>query len=190
MSVGNAADDGPRTLFPSVERFVRGDHMAEDADRYRFDSVLDEVPSNYPHIQNVALEVPAHVSQGFGIRGHVPVVGTVDGTRFTATLVPVGDGRHRLYLNGQTRGAIGKGHGDKVTIEIRFDPSDRMPDVPDDLASALDDADARLAWDALPASRRKEFLVVLADSKRASTRSRRIGRIVAEMLEEGTRRLR
>jgi hypothetical protein len=162
----------------------------EADDRYRFDGVLRKVPSNYPHIQNVAVEVPGHVSEGFGERGHVPVMGTVDGAGLTATLVPVGGGRHRLYLNGETRRAIGKGPGDRVTIDICFDPNDRMPGLPGDLEAALHRANARNAWDALPLSRRKEFLVVLANAKRENTRRRRIDRIVAETLDEGTRSLR
>ena len=85
------------------------------------------LPSNYSHIMNVALDVPADVSDAFGVRGHVPVVGTADGAELTATLVPVGGGRHRLFLNGAVRGAIGKGAGDSVEIRIRLDRSDRTP---------------------------------------------------------------
>ena len=74
----------------------------------RFVGVLYELPSNYSHIMNVALDVPAQVSDAFGMRGHVPVVGTADGAELTATLVPVGGGRHRLFLNRSVRDAIGK----------------------------------------------------------------------------------
>lgn len=160
-----------------------------DGDSHQFDSVLHEVPSNYPHIKNVALDVPAQISEVFGTRGHVPVEGSVDGVDLIATLVPSGGGRHRLFLNGEIRREIGKGPGDSVTIEVRFDPSDRMPELPNDLAAALADGDALQAWEALPRSRRKEFLVVLADSKRERTRRSRIDRIVAETVDEGTRRL-
>ena len=142
-----------------------------DGRSHQFESVLHEVPSNYPHIKNVALDVPEHVSEGFGTRGHVPVEGSVDGVDLTATLVPAGGGRHRLFLNGEVRRKIGKGPGDSVTIEVRFDRSDRMPELPEDLAAALADGDAIQAWEALAPSRRKEFLVVLADSKRERTRA-------------------
>ena len=156
---------------------------------YRFVGVLYELPSNYSHIMNVALDVPAAVSDAFRVRGHVPVVGTADGAELTATLVPVGDGRHRLFLNAAVRGSIGKGAGHSVEIRIRLDRSDRMPETPSDLSEALAEDGASAAWEALAPSRRKECLVWLADAKRVQTRAARIGRIVRTAVEEGTPRL-
>ena len=154
-----------------------------------FVGVLYEVASNYAHIMNVALDVPASVSDAFGVRGHVPVVGTADGTDLIATLVPVGGGRHRLFLNSAIREAIGKGVGDSVEIRVRLDRSDRTPETPRDLEEALAEGGAAAAWDALAPSRRKELLVWLADAKRDQTRANRVGRIVQSALEEGTPRL-
>ena len=162
--------------------------MLEEGE-HRFVGVLYELPSNYPHIMNVALDVPAAVSDAFGLRGHVPVVGTADGVELTATLVPVGGGRHRLFLNATVRGAVDKGAGDSVEIRIRLDRRDRMPETPSDLQEALVEAAASAAWEALAPSRRKEFLTWLADAKRDQTRAARIGRIVQTALTEGTPRL-
>ena len=162
--------------------------MAEPGE-HRFVGVLNELPSNYPHIMNVALDVPAAVSEALGLRGHVPVVGTADGAELTATLVPVGDGRHRLFLNSDVRDAIGKGAGDSVEIRVRLDRSDRTPETPPDLQEALVGGGASAAWEALAPSRRKELLVWLADAKREQTRAARIGRIVQTALTEGTPRL-
>ena len=156
---------------------------------HRFAGVLYELSSNYSHIMNVALDVPAVVSDAFGVRGHVPVVGTADGVELTATLVPVGGGRHRLFLNGTIRQAIGKGVGDPVEIRVRLDRSDRTPETPADLREALDEDGASAAWEALAPSRRKECLAWLADAKRDQTRAARIDRIVQTALEEGTPRL-
>ena len=162
--------------------------MSESGEQ-RFVGVLYWLPSNYDHIMNVALDVPAAVSEAFGLRGYVPVVGTADEAELTATLVPVGGGRHRLFLNDAVRGAIGKGSGDSVEIRIRLDGSDRMPETPVDLQDALAEDDASAAWGALASSRRKELLVWLADAKREPTRAARIGRIVQTAVEEGTPRL-
>lgn len=154
-----------------------------------FESVLYELPSNYPHIMNVALDVPASVSEAFGLRGYVPVVGTADGVELTATLVPVGGGNHRLFLNGAVRSAIGKGAGDAVEIRIRLDRRDRTPETPPELQEALAKSGALAAWEALSPSRRKELLVWLADAKREQTRTGRMGRIVQTAIEEGPPRL-
>ena len=160
-----------------------------DTGELGFEGELYELASNYPHIMNVAMDVPASVSRAFGRRSHVPVVGTADGVTLTATLVPVGEGRHRLFLDGQVRSAIGKGPGDRVEIHVRLDTSDRMPELPADLEEALQAHDALAAWEALRPSRRKESLVVLADAKRAATRQKRITRIVQAAIEEGGPRL-
>ncbi len=158
-----------------------------EAGEQGFVGVLYEVASNYSHIMNVALDVPAAVSDAFGVRGHVPVVGTADGVELIATLVPVGGGRHRLFLNGAIREAIGKGAGDSVEIRIRRDRSDRTPETPLDLQEALAEGGATAGWEALAPSRRKELLVWLADAKRDQTRANRVNRIVQSALEEGQR---
>lgn len=155
----------------------------------RFVGVLYELPSNYAHIMNVALDVPASVSLAFGVRGHVSVVGTADDVELIATLVPVGGRRHRLFLNNAIRQAIGKGAGDPVEVRVRLDPSDRTPETPTDLQEVLAEEGATAAWEALAPSRRKELLVWLADATRDQTRTARIGRIVQSALEEGTSRL-
>ena len=162
--------------------------MTESAEQ-RFVGVLYELAANYAHIMNVALDVPASVSDAFAMRGFVPVVGTADGVELTATLVPVGGGRHRLFLNGAVRDAIGKSAGDSVEIRIRLDRRDRAPGTPPDLQAALAEDGASAAWEALAPSRRKEMLVWLADAKRDQTRANRTGRIVQAAIEEGTPRL-
>ncbi len=160
-----------------------------EVDKQRFEGVLYELPSNYSHIMNVAVDVPGSVSEAFGMRGHVPVVGTADGRELTATLMPVGDGRHRLFLNSAVRSAIGKGVGDSVEVRIRLDHSDRTPETHPDLHEALAEGGATAAWEALAPSRRKECLVWLDDAKREHTRADRISRIVRVAIEEGTPRL-
>ncbi|MCY4423243.1 MAG: YdeI/OmpD-associated family protein [Acidimicrobiaceae bacterium] len=155
-----------------------------EAGELGFVGVLYELPSNYSHIMNVAVDVPGSVSEAFGMRGHVPVVGTADGAEFAATLVPVGGGRHRLFLNNAVRGAIDKGAGDSVEIRICVDRRDRTPETPPALKEALAEDGATAAWEALTPSRRKECLVWLADAKREQTRAARIGRIVRVAIEE------
>ncbi|MCY3618567.1 MAG: YdeI/OmpD-associated family protein [Acidimicrobiaceae bacterium] len=151
--------------------------------------MLYELPSNYAHIMNVALDVPAAVSEAFGVRGYVPVVGTADEAELTATLVPVGGGRHRLFLNSAIRQAIGKGAGDLVEVRIRLDRRDRTPETPTELQEALAEERTIAAWEALTPSRRKELLAWLADAKREQTRAGRIERIVQTAIEQGTPRL-
>ena len=61
-----------------------------------------------------------------------------------------------------------------VDAEIELDADDRVIEVPTDLASALDAAGARAAFDALSPSRRKEFVRGIVEAKQPATRERRV----------------
>ncbi|NIS81617.1 MAG: DUF1905 domain-containing protein, partial [Anaerolineales bacterium] len=52
---------------------------------------------------NPCVDVPTRVSEAFGVRGNVPVVGTLNDVEIRSTLVPIGGGRHRLYINTDMR---------------------------------------------------------------------------------------
>ena len=54
-----------------------------------------------------------------GTRRPVKVSGSVDGHRFEATLLPVGDGTHMLPVKADLRRRVGKGNGDVVHIRFR-----------------------------------------------------------------------
>jgi hypothetical protein len=131
---------------------------------------------------NPCVEVPEAVSLALGGRGFIPVAGTLNGFPIRATLVPLGQGRHRLFINGVMRQAAGVAVGDVVTLSLHFDPEPRDIDLPDDLAQALSESGAEGGFARLPPSRRKELLLYLLDAKRPETRARRVKQIIATIL--------
>ena len=134
---------------------------------------------------NPCVEVPEEISRAFRRRGHVPVRGQLNGRPIKATLVPVGGGRHRLYINGQMRKAAGVGVGDTVTLSLAFDPQPRDPPVPPALAAALEASPAAKAvFDKFPPSHKREILDYLNWLKRPDSLERHIKKLIGELAAE------
>ena len=132
----------------------------------------------------IGVEIPADVSVAMGIGGHAAVAGRVNGVEFRATLVPLPGARHRLLFNADTRGDASIAEGDAVEIVMSTDPSGRVPPVPDDFAEALEVVSARERFEALPAAKRREHLLWIADAIEPATRSRRVARAVARVVSD------
>jgi hypothetical protein len=104
-----------------VEPPVLGCH-AEAVVAYRdpgpitFDAVIEtpEGPGAYVTFPFRALDV-------FGVRARVPVKARFDAAvDYTGSLAPYG-GQHRLGMRKDIQSALGKTHGDTVTVELTLD---------------------------------------------------------------------
>jgi hypothetical protein len=91
------------------------------------------------------------------------------------------DGRNLIGMSKAVRAQLGVEIGDEVDATIDLDVAEREVDVPSDLASALDAAGLRAAFDALSFTRRKEIARGVTEAKRADTRERRIAAAVDEL---------
>ena len=90
-------------------------------------------------------------------KGAIPVKGKIEGHDFIQNLVKY-SGKWRLYLNTPMRKASNKIVGDKVTIEIEFDPVERITPIHTKLQNALEkNKKAKKVFDSLPPSRQKEI---------------------------------
>ena len=84
-------------------------------------------------------------------------------------MMPIGDGRFRLYLNGLVREASNSAVGDRVEVEVRFDAKYRSGPahpMPEWFRAALrKNPLTRKNWEALIPSRKKEILRYFASLK-------------------------
>jgi len=128
------------------------------------------------------VDVPAAVSRRAG-RAATPVTVHVRPVPpFQATLIPTGDGRHRIYLNTQVRKAAGVGRGDRVAVTLVVDPALRTRQVPlpPDLREALVDEGVLEAWESLPPGKREHILKWIEQAVHEATRAKRVGAAVVE----------
>jgi hypothetical protein len=133
---------------------------------------------------NPCVDVPQRVSRALGMRGHVRVAGTLNRHPFRATLVPKGDGRHRLFVNGEMRKAAQVAEGSRVEIVLRVDARPRVVPVPGALARALaKNPRARAAFKGLTPSRQKEILTYLNWLKNPESVERNVVKITAMLLK-------
>lgn len=146
---------------------------------HRFETVLEAEDGG------VFFQVPLDVPALFG-KARTPVRGTINGHPFRSTVAVYG-GRSYLPVNRALREAAGVAAGDAVVIELEADDQPRTVDPPAALAAALvADPEARVAFDGLSFTHRREYAEWVAGAKREATRRRRVAQAV-QMLLDGRR---
>jgi hypothetical protein len=137
-----------------------------------------------------AVEVPDSVSKAVGVRGYVPIAGTLQGsTPLRASLIPRGDGCHRILLNGEVRAAAGIKPGDRVALAIHVDHEPRGATIPDDVADALRDEGVLETFESLAPGKKMHIIRWVDDAVHEETRAKRVARVVEVALGEREKRL-
>ena len=91
-------------------------------------------------------------------------------------------GRFFVPLSAENREAASVSAGDEITVDIDNDTAPREVTVPDDLATAMDDA-AQATYDGLAFTHRKEWVRWVEEAKKPETRATRIEKTVAALRE-------
>jgi hypothetical protein len=114
----------------------------------------------------------------------VQVKCVLNGVKFDANVVRY-SGDWRLYLNLVTRRAAGCDTGDKVKIQLTYDPSVRMPPMPEPFRQALRGSpDLQKAWRLRPSAKRREILQSLNDKKSDAELAPAITKTVERLLKK------
>ena len=129
---------------------------------------------------NVGIEVPEEIVQGFGAGKRVPVTVRLNGYTYSSTIAVMG-GRFLVGVSAAHRAAAGVEGGEEHDVTIEHDNAPRTVEVPDDLAAALEGAGLRSAFDALAYSHRKEHARSVTDAKKEETRQRRVAKVVDQL---------
>ncbi len=135
--------------------------------------------------ENFVVELPFDVKEVFG-QARPPIVITLTTPRGSYSFrwtVSVYGGKSYIGVRRSHREAAGLRPGESVSITIAADDEPRVIEPPTDLASALKkSAAARVAWDALSFTHKREHAEALLDAKKPETRARRLEKTMEMLL--------
>jgi hypothetical protein len=141
------------------------------------------VLAGVPNTAAAVLPIPFDAHAIFGVRGRVPVRGTVNGVPFRSSIFPGRAYSYRhLILPRAAREAASVKAGDTVDATIELDEAPREVALPADLAQALQaEPVAQMAWEQLSYTRRKEQVASIEGVTKPETRARKIERLVGQL---------
>jgi hypothetical protein len=114
-------------------------------------------------------------------KGPIRVRGTINGDPYRQTLLRY-MGAWRLYINGFMLKHSPKRIGEKIVVEIEFDPEDKKIEPHPKLVEALrKNRTAAEAWDRLTPSRRWEIVRYIGSLKQEESIDRNIARAIRHL---------
>ena len=154
---------------------------------YKFEATLER-----PDMRGAwtFVRMPFSAAEEFGVKGQVPVKGTINGVPYENFLLPQGDGVHILVIKKEIRDQAGVTAGDVAEVTLERDSAPRQVEVPEELTAALRaNPGAQEVFDKMGYSHRKAYCDHVAEAKRAETRQRRAAKCVELLLEAEARGL-
>lgn len=127
------------------------------------------------------LPVPPDVIVALGAGKRPAVVVTLNGGYTYRSTVGVMGDLFLVPLSAEHRAASGVAGGDSVTVTLVVDTAPREVSLPEDLATALESAGVRAAFDALSNSRQRALADPVVQAKAPETRRRRIEKAVESL---------
>lgn len=130
---------------------------------------------------SAGVQLPDAVVEGLGKGRKPPVKATINGYTWRSTVAVMG-GEYWLSVSKDVRRQAGVEAGQEVDLTLELDTEERVLEVPEDFAAALDaEPEARRFFDSLSYSNRRRFTWSIEDAKTPETRQRRIDKSVAQL---------
>lgn len=150
-------------------------------DILEFSAILNSVEGT----EALSIDFPYPVAEVYGVKGQVKVKVTYDGVPYRGSLAKMGHHCHFLIVRKDIRKLIGKGAGDSVWVTVQRDLEERIVEVPEDLAALFaENTEARDVFEKLSYTHRKEYVQWINTAKKAETRSSRVVKTIAMLLEK------
>ena len=120
------------------------------------------------------VEIPFDVEKGFGSK-RPKVKAMIEGVAYRGTLVRMGSEHHMLLILKGIREQIGKTFGDEIKVIVEPDAEPRIIEIPKDLSKEFKkDKQAKVNFDKLSYTHRREYARWIEEAKRADTRQTRV----------------
>ena len=149
----------------------------------RFDAELEAIDDT------VLVRLPTAASKQLPSRGQVAVRATIGDHEVDTVVEPDGRRGHWLRIDGATRRAATAGPGDTVGVTLEVLPDWPEPQVPGDLAEALEGAPERIReiWADITPMARWEWVRWVGATANEDTRARRV-EVSIDKIDHGKRR--
>lgn len=152
---------------------------------YCFQATIELIGIN-PYVQVPETILIQIFSQANKNKGHIPIVGTVNGLAYQQTLVKY-SGIWRLYINTLMLKNSPKRIGETIELTIEFDSSDRTLKPHPKFLNALNhNLVAKSQFDLLSPSMQKEILRYISSLKTEESRDRNIEKAIGFLLGKGS----
>src|SRR5262245_19228016 len=133
----------------------------------------------YQDTQVLHVYLPFDVFEAFGTRSRLAVKGEIKGFPFRSSIFPMGGGKFYMVVNREMRECANVKAGETVNFVMEKDDEPRAIATPPDLLKALGARkSAKIAWDKLSYTHRKEHINAIEEAKKPETRARRIAKAV------------
>ncbi|WP_019948010.1 YdeI/OmpD-associated family protein [Hymenobacter aerophilus] len=150
--------------------------------RHEFDAPLEMDGAD----NGVFVAVPFDVAAEYGVKGPLPVQGTIDGFPIRLNLTPLGGDQHGFSVRKEVRNAIGKTWADLVHVVLWHDTDPSGLELPTELTQALERTGLQARFDALPFTQRKQLAQHISRAKKPDARDQRIAEAL-DQAESGRR---
>ena len=127
------------------------------------------------------VEVPARIMAELGNRKRIPLLVTINWVQYSSTSAVYG-GRYYLPVRKEIRNRAKVAAGMQVSVELEWDETERIVEVPPALAAALAaNPAAGAAFNRQSFSHRKEMAHSITSAKHEETRQRRLEKILSSL---------
>ncbi|WES96562.1 YdeI/OmpD-associated family protein [Chryseobacterium arthrosphaerae] len=134
------------------------------------------------------VEFPFSTEELFNKKGQVKIKAIFDGTiEYRGSLAKMKSDCHILGLTQEIRKQLGKTFGDEVSVSLVEDQEERVVDIADDIAAVFDEnPEARIMFDKMSYTHKKEYIRWIEEAKKPETRENRKIKMI-QMILDGKR---